>query len=282
MDNLFTSYYSLRNYLHSVILLAAMLILLGLLGWLLMGPIGIIWFLLIGSIILIGATRISPRFILLLHGARALGPEEVPYMYEVLYQLVRQAGIKHMPTLYYIPDRLMTIFTTGLSSNAAIVFSYSIVRNLNDRELTAVLAHEVSHISGNDLLVKLVADVIARLTVVMAFTGFILVLIYLPLYALKGETVPWALLIVLLISPNVNALLQLALSRSREFRADLEAAKLTDDPLSLASALEKIESYQMSWIERIFIPNRRIRVPLLLRSHPLVTDRVNRLKKLAE
>ena len=281
MKSSFTSYYRLRNYLHSLILLVGMLVLLGVIGWLLMGPMGIVWFLFIGIFILIGAARISPRFMLLLHGARALRPEDSPYLYEIVVRLAKRAGIKNIPTLYYIPSRLMNIFTTGLNENASIAISYGMVRQLNVRELTGVLAHEISHIHSNDLLVLLVANVIASLTSVMAFTGYILFWIYIPLFILTDEKVPWVLLIVLLMAPTVSTLMQLALSRSREFSADLEAARLTDDPLSLASALVKIESYQGSWVERMYVHYRRIQLPLLLRTHPLVTDRINRLKDLA-
>ena len=73
---------------------------------------------------------------------------------------------------------------------------------------------------------------------------------------------------------------RMVLSRVHEFNADIEAVKLTGDPLGLASALEKIEYYQGNWIERIFIPYRRMREPSLLRTHPLMTDRINRLKNL--
>jgi len=232
--------------------------------------------------VLLGSTRISPRFILLLHGGRPLSPEEVPYLYQVVNRLTEQAGINSIPTLYYIPDKLMTIFTTGLSNNAAIAFSYSIVRHLTDRELVAVMAHEISHISGNDLLVKMMAGIITRLTNIMALTGFILVLIYIPMYVLTDETIPWLLLIILMVAPTLSALMQLALSRSREYRADLEAVKLTEDPLSLASALEKIESYQMNWLEKIFIPGRRVNIPECMRTHPRGNERVKRLKDLAK
>jgi len=93
--------------------------------------------------------------------------------------------------------------------------------------------------------------------------------------------VPWLLLILLLLAPTVSALMQFALSRSREFNADLVAARLTEDPLSLASALIKIENQQRSWIKSIFMTSQHTRIPLLFRSHPLVTDRVNRLKAVA-
>ena len=281
MKDSFISYYRLRNYLQSLILLAGMLVLLGMIGWLLMGPAGVVWFLFIGIFILIGATRISPRLMLILHGARVLRPEDSPYLYQIVIKLAKQSGIKDIPTLYYIPSRLINIFTTGLNENVSIAISYGLVRQLNVRELTGVLAHEISHIHGNDLLVMLVADVIARLTTMMAFAGFILLWVYIPLFVLTDEKVPWVLLIVLMMAPTVSTLMQLALSRSREFSADLEAAKLTGDPLSLASALEKIESRRGNWMERMYVQYRRIQLPSLLRTHPLVIDRINRLKDIA-
>ena len=156
------------------------------------------------------------------------------------------------------------------------------IGRLNTRELTAVLAHEISHIRGNDLLVMMIASVIASLTTTMAMVGSILILIYLPLYILTDEPVPWLLLIILMAAPFFSTLLQLALSRSRELSADLEAVRLTEDPLSLASALEKIETYQWSWLEKLFMQPKRDPIPPLLRTHPQVTDRVRRLKNLAE
>lgn len=275
------SSYNLRNYLHSLILLVAMLALLSLIGWLLMGAVGIGWFLSASIVLFIGAVRISPHLILMMRGARVLSPEDSPYLYGIIFRLSKQAGIKNIPTLYYMPGRLMNIFTTGLNKNASIALSYGIVRELNERELTGVLAHEISHIRSHDLLVMLIAAVIASLTSFMALTGSILILIYFPLFILMGENVPWTLLIVLILAPTVSALMQFALSRSRELSADVEAARLTDDPLGLASALVKIESQQRSWIERIFMYGRHIDIPLLFRTHPLVTDRINRLKALA-
>lgn len=272
---------TLRNYLHSLILLVAMLTLLGLIGWLLLGPIGILWFLIAGIIIFISAARLPPHLILRKHDAKILRPEEAPHLYDIVIQLCRHADIKNIPTIYLIPGRFMDIFTAGLNSNTSIIISHNMISRLNTRELTAVLAHEISHIRGNDLLVMMIASVISSLTTTMAMVGSILILIYLPLYILTDEPVPWLLLILLMVAPFFSTLLQLALSRSREFSADLEAVRLTEDPLSLASALEKIETYQWSWVERVFMQAQHDPVPPLLRTHPQVIDRVNRLKDLA-
>lgn len=85
----------------------------------------------------------------------------------------------------------------------------------------------------------------------------------------------------LIMAPIFSFLLQLALSHVHEFDADIDAAKLTDDPLALASALTKIECFQGGWVERLFMPNRHMNEPVLLRSHPLIVERVKRLKELA-
>ncbi len=274
-------YYKVRNYLHSIILLAGMMVLLSLIGWLLAGPPGVVWFLLVGVFLFISAPRLTPQFILRLHRAKILHPDDAPRLYEIITSLAERADLKKVPTLYYIPSSVINAFTTGLNENAAIALSDGMLRQLNPRELTGVLAHEISHISSNDLFVMMVADIISRLTSIMAFAGYILLWIYIPMFILTDTTVPWALLIVLMMAPTFSVLMQMALSRTHEFNADIEAAKLTDDPLGLASALEKIEYYQGSWIERMFIPSRRMREPVLLRTHPLMVDRINRLKELA-
>lgn len=281
MKNMVSLTDSLRNYLHSLILLVAMLTLLGLIGWLLLGPIGILWFLIVGIIIFISAARLPPHLILLKHNAKILRPEEAPHLYDIVTQLCRRAGIKNIPTIYLIPGKFMDVFTAGLNSNTSIIISHNLISRLDTRELTAVLAHEISHVRGNDLLVMMIASVISSLTTTMAAVGSILILIYIPLYILADEAVPWVLLIILMVAPFFSTFLQLALSRSREFSADLEAVRLTEDPLSLASALEKIETYQWNWLEKILMQPKRDPMPPILRTHPQVIDRVNRLKDLA-
>ena len=281
MSNLFPMYYKVHNYLHSIILLAAMMVLLSLIGWLLAGPSGMTWFLLAGVFVFIISSRLTPQFILRLYRAKVLQANDAPRLYEVITMLAEQAGVKKIPTLCYIPSSVINAFTTGLNEKAVIALSDGMLRQLNTRELTGVLAHEISHISSNDLFVMMLADIVSRLTSVMSFTGYFLILIYIPQFIMMGVKVPWMLLIILIMAPTFSLLMQLALSRAHEFNADIEAAKLTGDPLGLASALEKIEYYQGGWIEKMFIPYRRMHEPALLRSHPLMLDRVKRLKELA-
>ncbi len=281
MNNLFSSYYKFHNYLRSITLLVAMLALLSLIGWLLAGPAGIIWFFIVGVLVLMSGLRLTPHFILRLYRAQMICPRDAPQLYEIISRLAKRANLKKVPDLCYIPGKIINAFTTGLNDSAIIALSEGMLQQLDTRELTGVLAHEISHIRRHDLFVMLLADIMSRLTSIMAFTGYILIWIYIPLFIFTDAEAPWVLLIVLTLAPSLSFLMQLALSRVHEFGADLEAARLTNDPLGLASALEKIERYQGSWAERIFISSRRMREPALLRTHPFMIDRVNRLKDLA-
>lgn len=282
MNKLLSSYYNVSNYLLSIILLVGMLTLLGLIGWLLAGPSGIAMFLAAGVLVLISAPRITPHFILRLHQARKLQPGEAPLLHEIIFWLTERADMKDTPMLYYFPSSAINAFTTGLYDSTAIAVSDGMLRQLDSRELTGVLAHEVSHIRNHDLLVMLMADVMSRLTSVMAFTGYMLILIYIPLFILTGTTIPWVLLLVLMMAPTISIIMQMTLSRLHEFSADIEAARLTGDPLGLASALKKIEYYQGGWIERMFIPSGLRYQPALLNTHPLMIDRIRRLEELAK
>lgn len=281
MNKLLSRQYELRDHLRSMLLLAGMVFLLGLLGWLLAGVSGMVGSLLVGVFIVMSAPHFTPQFILRLLRAKVLLPEDAPRLYEVVAILSNRAEIKKPPILYYVPGSVINAFTTGLKERAVIVLSDGMLRQLNIRELTGVLAHEISHISHNDLFVMLIADIISRIISVMSMTGYVLILVYMPQFILMDINIPWMLLIVLITAPTFSLLMELALSRVHEFNADIEAAKLTDDPLALASALEKIEYYQGGWIERILMPYRRMREPVLFRSHPLIIERVKRLKQLA-
>lgn len=281
MISILPKQYKLRNYLHSVIWLTGMLALLSLVGWLLAGPAGITWFILVGVFAFISAPRITPAFIMRLHRAKVLQPDQAPKLYEIINWLAQRARMKETPLLYYLPGNVINAFTTGFNENAAIALSDGLLHQLNIREISGILAHEISHISNNDILLMMIANVINRLTSLMAFAGFILVWIYVPLFIFTREQVPWLLLIVLMTAPTFSALMQLALSRTREFNADAAAASLTGDPLGLASALEKIEQYQGGWFERMVTPRQHMREPVFFRTHPLMTDRIARLRKLA-
>ncbi|MDH5391694.1 MAG: zinc metalloprotease HtpX [Gammaproteobacteria bacterium] len=282
MDNKLIKRYHLQNFLHSIILLAGMLILLGVIGWLVAGFLGILWSLASGLIFLIIASGISSQLILFLYGARPVLNNQLSLLNDIVDWLAVQSHLKQTPRLYYIPSRAMLAFSVGIQKDPAIAVSDGMLSALNSREILAVLAHEISHIHNKDLWVMVVADAISRITSVMALTGYIMVLFYLPFSIFQQQQIPWLLLILLMIAPNLSALMQLALSRTREFNADLQAVKLTSDPHGLISALSKIEHYQTQGFKQILLPGLRLPQPSLLRTHPLTEERIQRLLTMAQ
>jgi len=267
----------LNNFLHSLLLLGGMLFLLCLLGWMILGVEGVVWAFTLGVAILLLSPAISPAAVLRLYGARRLSRSEAPALYHVVESLAERASLPAAPELYYLPSRIMNAFAVGKRRESAIVVSDGLLRALSLREITGVLAHETSHIRHNDMWVMGLADVISRITSSFSLIGQILVLINLPLVLLGKVALPWLPVLALLFAPTLSALLQLALSRTREFDADMDAAAISGDPEALASALQKMERYQGSILERIFMPGRREPHPSVLRTHPETTERVRRL-----
>jgi len=268
------------NLLHSVLLLGGMVVLLALCGWVVGGEPGVFWAFAAGVLSLILSPRVSPRLVLALFGARRLTYPEAPRLFDLTGALSRRAGLVRPPDLYYVASPVLNAFTVGGREQAAIALSDGLLRALSLRELAGVLAHEVSHVRNNDLWVMGLADTVASLTRFMALFGTVLLLLNLPLLVLEQETVPWALVLVLMLAPTAGALLQLALSRTREFDADLDAAHLTGDPEGVASALMRIEAVQGRFWEGLMLPGRRNGGPSLLRTHPPTEERVRRLLEL--
>jgi heat shock protein HtpX len=268
-----------RNLLHSALLLLGMVGLLALCTWPIFGLSGVPWVLLGGLLGLLLSPRLSPRFVLSLYQTREVGWHEFPPGIEVLQDLAGRAGISR-PSLHYVPSRTLNAFSLGSPEESAIAVTDGMLRSLSLREFAGVMAHEISHIRHNDLWVMGLADTITRLTRVMSLLGILLLIVNVPLALVGQAVVPWIGVAVLIVAPTVGSLLQLALSRSREYDADMDAAGLTGDPEGLASALEKLDRYQGRFWEDIFAPGRRIPDPSLLRTHPPTDQRVARLRSL--
>jgi len=282
MNNETASRFRFQNWLHTIFLLSGMLLLLGLIGWLVAGFIGVVWALSMGVVFIATTAKLSSRLILFLTGASPVANNQLAQLRLIIEWLANRSQLAHLPKLYYIPGSAMLALSVGMHRDTVIAISDGLLRGLNTRELAAVLAHEVSHIQSKDLWMKVVADVTTRITSLMALTGYIMMIIYLPLYILQDEDIPWVLLLLLIVSPNLSALMQLALSRTREFSADLQAVKLTGDPEGLISALGKIERYQINWIEKLLLPGVSVPYPSLLRTHPLTEERIKRLQTLVQ
>ena len=259
------------NALHTLLLLGAMGAVLLIVGSL--TPLGAVMTALLGLVLLWMSRRAVPSFVLRLYRARPLRRDELVELQEMVAWLSRRAGLPAIPRLYYVPSKIMNAFTVGDRDDAAIGVTDGLLRALSPRELTGVLAHEVSHVRHNDMRVMTLADMVSRL----ASTLQTLALFIAVFNMLGGMAVSWYLVVALILAPSLMTMLQLALSRTREFDADLGALELTGDAVGLASALEKMERYQQSFLDRVFMPGRRIPDPSALRSHPATQERVKRL-----
>ena len=272
--------HKVRNVVQSALLLGGMFAIMALCGWLLFGWDGLLGIGLGGAFALFFSPRISPRMVLRLYRAQELAPERLPDVFRILTRLAERAGLARRPRLYYVPSTMLNAFAVGRADDVVIAVTDGLLRTLSLRELAGVLAHEISHVRNNDLWLMNLADLAGRITRLMALFGIVLLVMSLPLWLIGQASAPWLLVPLLLFAPQLTTLLQLALSRSREFDADLDAAGLTGDPDGLASALLKLERHQRGPWEQIFMPGYRLPEPSLLRSHPATAGRVARLEAL--
>ncbi len=274
--------HTLRNALSTLGLVLGMASLMALAGWLLAGRSGIWWAGGLTALALIVSPRLSPYFVLRLYRARPLARVEAPVLHAMAEAMARRAGLPRVPHLFYVPSPMANAFTVGGRQGAAIALTDGLLRSLNTRELAGVLAHETAHVLHGDLALMNLADVISRVTAALSMTGQFLLVLNLPLLLLGASPVSWPLVLVLVFAPGASSFLQLALSRTREFSADAEAARLTGDPLGLAAALGKMQAAESGFWSRVFLPGHRSPHPSLLRTHPEHAERIARLKELAE
>ncbi len=264
------------NRFQTLLLLGFMTGYAGLVSWLLWGVDGL-WFVLVwGAVLLFLSPRLSARWVLRMYKARPVAPDQAPQYHQALQVLAGRAHLAAPPSLWWVPSPTVNAFAVGRRDASAIAVTDGLLRSLSPRELIAVLAHETAHIAHGDLMVMNLADVISRLTSAMSFVGLVFIFLALP-QALAGGEVEWWPLFLLAIAPQVNLLAQLGLSRTREFDADLTAARLIDDPQAMASALVKLERIEQGVLRRFFFPGQGMPMPSWLRTHPTNAERVQRL-----
>jgi heat shock protein HtpX len=264
--------------IQSGVIVLMMATLLGVIGWLLGGSR--LALIAVSAIIFLYFLNpvISPALVLGPFGARRLHPREAPQLYTMVAKLAARAGLPAPPSLHLHAGNPMNAFTVGDARHAAIAVSGNLIQSLNPRELAAVLAHEVSHIRNNDTRLMGFAALVGRLTGMLSMFGQILLFLNLPLLLLGEHTISWIFILMLIFAPTVSMLMQLTLSRTREYQADLGAAELTGDPRALASALAKIDRAQKGFFRQNFWPLKPWQSQSeLWRTHPPTSKRIRRL-----
>jgi len=272
----------LVNFLHTVLLFSVLLTLMVFSGYLLAGSAGVLWAVIAGFFFLFFSPSLSPQLILKMYRASIISIHDAPRLYHIIEELAHRAELPELPRLYYVPSNIMNAFSVGRKGNAAIGVTDGLLRRLDMRELTGVLAHEISHIRNNDMRVMGFADIISRITGLFSNVGQVLLFLNIPLIIIGAVSISWPAIFLLIMAPALSGLMQLAISRTREFDADLDAARLTGDPAGLASALQRMDYYESGIFERIFFPGRSDPNPSLLRTHPKTQDRVKRLLQLRQ
>jgi heat shock protein HtpX len=259
--------------LQTAALLGAMALVAGYLGWALLGTGGLIVAAAAIVVVLAYAPRVSPRMLLRLVGASELTPAQAPGLHRMVESLSTRAGLARAPSLFHVPTRVLNAFAVGRRDDAAIAVTDGLLGRLGPREIAGVLAHEITHVRSNDVWVMTLAELVSQLTRTLSFFGLMLLFFVLPFSLFGAGGIPFLPVLVMVFAPTISAALQLALSRTREYDADIGAVALTGDPRGLASALEMLEKLQGGWMERLFMA----RVPQWLRSHPETQERIRRL-----
>ena len=269
------------NALKTTFLLGAMTGLLLAMGELLGGRDGLTLALLLAGVMNFGAWFWSDKIVLRMYNAQPVGPNEAPELYAIVQGLAQKAGVP-MPKLYLIPDPALNAFATGRGpSHAAVAATAGIVKAMDREELEGVLAHELSHVINRDTLVSTVAATLA---------GAISFLAHSFMFRGRGRDDggnPLAALVVMLLAPIAAMLIQLAVSRSREYGADESGARLVGYPDGLARALAKLQAASaripMHNVEpataHLFIVNPLSGQALgrLFSTHPPLEERIARL-----
>lgn len=268
--------HDLRNFIHTVLLVAGTAFLAGAIAFVTFGYQGIVYAVVFSGLGIFMLGRASPKMVLSLYKARPLAAHEIPELHEVLEQLSANAGLPAVPKLHYVPSKMMNAFAVGSRTDSAVAVTDGLLRAMTLRQLTGILAHEVAHIRSGDLRVMGMADVLNRVTGFMSTLG----LIGVPVMLGTGLDIPVLGLLLLIFAPTVGGLLQLALSRAREYDADLDGAALTGDPEGLASALAVLERRRGAVLEGLVLPGPRVPEPSMLRTHPPTESRIARLMSL--
>ncbi|MBI3752469.1 MAG: zinc metalloprotease HtpX [Deltaproteobacteria bacterium] len=282
------------NSLKTTILLAVLTAILVFAGDAIGGRGGAITALVLAGVMNFGAYWFSDKIVLMMNGAKEVSEAEAPELYAITRDLTMKAGLP-MPKVYIMENDTPNAFATGRNPHhAAVAATTGIMQILTQEELSGVIGHELAHIQHRDILISTIAATIA---------GAISYLAYMAQWAAmfgssrddeRGGN-PIALIVMMIVAPLAAMIIQMAISRSREYAADEGGARITGNPLSLANALRKLE-YANKRIPMVEANNATAHLfivsPLsfggsggsllrLFSTHPPIEERIKRLEAMA-
>jgi heat shock protein HtpX len=265
----------LLNWLQSAVLLLGLLALAAVTGTLFAGTEGLIVAAAIASLFLVLNPVSGEVLFQYVYGAVPLTAASAPRLSALVGELARRAELRRAPRLFLIPAPALQAMASGHREAPSIGVTSGLLQTMSSRELAAVLAHEISHIRHGDMFVMRLAAGAGSMTRAMSTAGLFLLIAYFPVLWSTGVSVSPFAIALLVVAPTVSDLLELSLSRRREFLADAGAVELTGDPSALARALERIAAIQGDDWERFTA--RGGRWLRWFRTHPTTAERIERL-----
>ena len=280
----------LGNWLKTSILMAGIVVLFGMVGAALGGSGGMLIALAFAGAMNVYAYWFSDKAVLRMYNAREVDAQSAPKFYSMIKELAANAGLP-MPRVYIIDEAQPNAFATGRNpENAAVAATTGIMQILSERELRGVMAHELAHVKHRDTLISTISATVAGAISSIAQFGM--------LFSgghndREGGVHPAVAILVMILAPIAAMLIQMAISRSREFEADRGGAEISGDPGALASALRKIHNYAhrvpMETAEQhpetaqmmIINPLSAEGIKGLFSTHPQTEERVARLMAMA-
>ena len=280
----------MSNTLKTTLLLGLMTGLILALGQYIGGPRGLTMALVFAGVMNFGSYWFSDKIVLAMYGARPVDMNQAPELYRILNNLCASAGIP-MPRAYIIPSDAPNAFATGRNpQHAAVAVTEGILRILTPQELEAVLGHELAHVQNRDILISSVAATMAGVVMWVAnMMRWAAIFGGMQRDEREEGGGVFGLLAMTILAPIAATLIQLAISRSREFQADASGAKISHNPLGLAAALEKLQMASeriplgaSPQTAHLFIVNPLAGVSFsrLFSTHPPIEERIRRLRSM--
>ncbi len=236
------------NNLKTTVLLAGLTGLLLAFGQLWAGQRGLMFALVLAAVMNLGSYFFSDKLAIAMSGAKPVAREQAPRLYQIVERLAAKANIP-VPKIYFMPTDSPNAFATGRNpSHASVAVTRGILEICDDEEIEGVLAHELGHVRNRDILISAVVATIAG-----AITMIGRMVFYAEMFGLGGGRSDnrrggvFSALAMMIVAPLAAVLIQLAISRSREYEADHTGAEITGNPQGLARALDKIDK----WSKRI-------------------------------